>query len=57
MSGLPGCCRWGIEIEGKEIPLSPGMTVTVEIKTGERRAISYVLSPLGEIISTTARER
>jgi hemolysin D len=49
--------RSTIDVEGKEIPLSPGMTVTVEIKTGERRAISYVLSPLGEIISTSARER
>ena len=44
-------------IDGKEIPLSPGMTVTVEIKTGERRAISYLLSPLGEIVSTSGRER
>ena len=49
--------RSSIEIDGKEIALSPGMTVTVEIKTGERRAISYVLSPLSEIMSTTARER
>jgi hypothetical protein len=28
------------------------MTITVEIKTGERRDVSYVLSPLGEIVST-----
>lgn len=44
-------------IDGKEIPLTPGMTVTAEIKTGERRAISYLLSPLGEIVSTSGRER
>ena len=49
--------RRTIVIDGKEIPLTPGMTVTVEIKTGERRAISYLLSPLGEILSTSGRER
>ena len=26
--------------------LEPGMAVTTEIKTGERRVISYLLSPL-----------
>ena len=28
------------------VNLSPGMAVTVEIKTGSRRIISYLLSPL-----------
>ena len=46
-----------INIDGKDIPLSPGMTVTVEILTGRRRAIDYVLSPLREISSSSARER
>jgi hemolysin D len=46
-----------IDVDGKEVPLSPGMAVTVEIKTGERRAISYVLSPLREILSKSAHER
>jgi hemolysin D len=46
-----------MSIEGKLIPLSPGMAVTVEIKTGERRAIDYVLSPLREIASESAHER
>lgn len=35
-----------INVEGKEMPLSAGMTVNVEIKTGDRRIIEYVLSPL-----------
>jgi hemolysin D len=35
-----------INVEGKEMPLSAGMSVNVEIKTGERRVIEYVLSPL-----------
>jgi len=46
-----------IDVDGKDVPLSPGMAVTVEIKTGERRAISYVLSPLREILSKSAHER
>ena len=46
-----------INIDGKDIPLSPGMTVTVEILTGRRRAIDYILSPLREISASSARER
>ena len=32
--------------EGKEVRLSPGMSVVAEIKTGERRVIEFFLSPL-----------
>lgn len=47
-----------IEVEnGKKIRLSPGMNVTVEIKTGSRRVIEYFLSPLIQGIKETARER
>jgi hemolysin D len=46
-----------MQIDGKRIPLSPGMAVTIEIKTGERRVIDYLLSPLREIASGTAHER
>ena len=46
-----------IDVEGKQIPLSAGMAVTVEIRTGERRAIDYVLSPLRDVASSSARER
>ena len=46
-----------IDVEQGAISLQPGMAVTVEIKTGERRAIDYLLSPLREIISSTAHER
>lgn len=35
-----------ILVDGKAMPISPGMSGNVEIKTGERRIISYVLSPL-----------
>lgn len=49
--------RRTMRIDGKEIPLTPGMAATIEIKTGSRRAISYILSPLSEVISTSGRER
>ena len=46
-----------MHIDGKEIDLIPGMAVTVEIKTGQRRAIDYLLSPLREVTSSAAHER
>jgi hemolysin D len=46
-----------IEIDGKQVALMPGMGVSVEIKTGRRRAIDYLLSPLREVTSHAARER
>ncbi len=42
---------------GKEVPLTPGMNVSVEIKTGQRRVIEYFLSPLIQALSDSARER
>ena len=44
-------------VEDSEVPLVPGITVSVEIKTGSRRAIDYVLSPLREFVTQTAHER
>jgi hemolysin D len=49
--------RPSIMVEDSEVPLVPGMTVSVEIKTGSRRAIDYVLSPLREFVTQTAHER
>ena len=49
--------RRTIDIDGKQVNLSPGMTVTVEIHTGARRIIDYVLSPLREYASQAAHER
>jgi hemolysin D len=46
-----------INVDGKTIPLSPGMAVTVEVLTGHRRALDYVLSPLREVASSSAHER
>jgi hemolysin D len=35
-----------IHVEGRDMPLSAGMSINAEIKTGTRRVIEYVLSPL-----------
>lgn len=35
-----------LQVEGKEVSLSPGMAVTVEVKTGQRRVIEFFLEPL-----------
>ncbi|MBS0055919.1 HlyD family type I secretion periplasmic adaptor subunit [Yersinia sp. Marseille-Q3913] len=44
-------------VEGKPVRLSAGMAVSVEIKTGQRRVIDYLLSPLQEYQSEAMRER
>jgi len=41
----------------QSLPISNGMGVTVEIKTGERRIIDYLFSPLVEIGSRALKER
>jgi hemolysin D len=46
-----------MSVDGAEIPLSPGMAVTVEIKTGKRRILEYLFSPLVETASRAMRER
>lgn len=49
--------RQSIMVDGKEVPLMAGMAVTVEIKTGARRIIDYVMSPLREVTSSAGHER
>jgi hemolysin D len=52
-----GLDRTQMQIEDKLINLSPGMAVTVEIKTGSRRIIEYLLSPLLRYKHESLRER
>jgi hemolysin D len=44
-------------VEGREVKLSPGMTVGVDIKTGDRRVIEYILSPLMKLQRESLHER
>ena len=49
--------RSEMRIDENMVDLSPGMAVTVEIKTGTRRVISYVFSPLLRYAHDSLRER
>ncbi len=46
-----------VMVNGAPVPLTSGMAVTVEIKTGARRILSYVFSPLVDTVSTAMKER
>jgi hemolysin D len=44
-------------VEDKKIPLIPGMAVTAEIKTRQKRVIEYFLEPFKTYASEGLRER
>ena len=46
-----------IMIDGVAEPLTSGMAVTVELKTGARRMLEYLFAPLVEVASKAMRER
>lgn len=46
-----------LRLENRTVRLSPGMAVTVEVKTGTRRIIEYFLSPLMQYGQESLRER
>jgi hemolysin D len=46
-----------IQINGRRVALQPGMNLTAEIKTGRRRVLDYLLSPLERVVSESLQER
>ncbi|MCE4556543.1 HlyD family type I secretion periplasmic adaptor subunit [Roseateles cellulosilyticus] len=46
-----------INVDGKRIKLAPGMNLTAEIKTGKRRVIDYLLSPVQQHLDESLKER
>jgi hemolysin D len=46
-----------IDVDGKPVKLSPGMSLTAEIKTGKRRVIEYLLSPVQRAATESLKER
>ncbi|MDZ5436303.1 HlyD family type I secretion periplasmic adaptor subunit [Pseudomonas fluorescens] len=44
-------------VNGEKVALSPGMSVTAEVKTNQRRVIEYFLSPLQQYANESLRER
>jgi len=49
--------RKALVIDGKSVPLEPGMQVTAEIKTGKRTVLSYLLSPVMEALDDVGKQR
>lgn len=49
--------RHQLDVDGKTIKLAPGMNLTAEIKTGRRRVIDYLLSPLRQHAQESLGER
>jgi hemolysin D len=49
--------RTQMQIDDRMVNLAPGMAVTVEIKTGSRMILSYLLSPMLRYRQETLRER
>ncbi|WP_105257863.1 HlyD family type I secretion periplasmic adaptor subunit [Pseudoalteromonas sp. T1lg88] len=46
-----------IQVDGRKVPLSAGMTVFAEVKTGQRKIIEFLLSPIVQHVDEGARER
>lgn len=46
-----------VNVDGKRIKLTPGMNLTAEIKTGRRRVIDYLLSPVQTAVAGSFGER
>lgn len=46
-----------INVDGISVPLSRGTAVSVEVKTGSRRILEYLFSPIAEVQSEAMRER
>lgn len=49
--------RRSIRVAGRDQPIGPGLAVQAEIKTGERRIIEYLLSPISQALDEAGRER
>ena len=49
--------RTTMNVDGRTVQLTPGMAVTVEIKTGKRRVIDYILAPLKRYQDESLREQ
>ncbi len=49
--------RRSIRVAGRDEPIGPGLAVQAEIKTGDRRIIQYLLSPIAQTLDEAGRER
>lgn len=49
--------RSHMQVDHKAVPISPGMSVSAEIKTGRRRIVDFLLSPVVKAGRESLRER
>lgn len=49
--------RQQMTVDGKAMTVTPGMTLSAEIKTGRHRVIEYLLSPIRQTAHESLRER
>ena len=49
--------RSAIRVGGNTVNLSAGLSAQAEIRTGQRRVIEFLLSPLARRVSEAGRER
>ncbi|MBD1583403.1 HlyD family type I secretion periplasmic adaptor subunit [Pseudoalteromonas sp. S16_S37] len=49
--------KQSLNVDGREVPLSAGMNVTAEVKTGQRYIVEFLLSPIIQHAHEGARER
>jgi hemolysin D len=49
--------RPSITIDGREVALAAGMAAVIDVKTEDRRAIDYILTPFLQLFSTAAHEQ
>jgi hemolysin D len=49
--------RADLVVDGKPVPLGAGLNAVADIRTGSRRIISWLLSPVQTTVAQAARER
>ena len=49
--------RTNMDVDGKIVNLSPGMAVSLEVKTGKRRIIEFLMTPIVRGFKESSRER
>ncbi len=52
-----GLAREHLHVDGRVVPLTPGMQLTAEVKTGERTILEFILEPVLRGLSEALRER
>jgi len=46
-----------LQVDERDVTLTPGMAVTAEIATGKRRVIEFFLDPIRKTVNEGLRER